>query len=145
MPNWSQTRLFVESDFIFYIYRIRGLQFFPEIIEILLLLFADDVISLSDTIVGLQRQLSILEYFCDDYHVEVNTVKTKVLVFRNGGNLSRTEKWTYKGTILEVVNGFHYVGLLLTAQMSLNRMVSNLALKGKKAMVSILSALSPSA
>ena len=67
---------------------IRGLQLFLEIIEILLLLFADDVILLSDTFIGLQRQLSILEYFCDDYHVVVNTVKTKVLVFRNGGNLA---------------------------------------------------------
>ena len=75
---------------------IRGLQFFPEIIEILLLLFADDVILLSDTIIGLQRQLSILGYFCDDYHIEVNTGKTKVLVFRNGGNLARRAKWTYK-------------------------------------------------
>ena len=95
------------------------------------MLFADDVILLSDTIIGLQRQLSILEYFCDDYHVEVNTVKTKVLVFRNGGNLARREKWTYKGTNIEVVNGFHYVGLLFTTQMSLNCMVSDIALKGK--------------
>ena len=38
---------------------IRGLKLYPEIIEILLLSFADDVILLSDTIIGLQRQLSI--------------------------------------------------------------------------------------
>lgn len=93
---------------------IKGLQFFPDITEILLILFADDVALLSDTVVGLQRQLAVLEVFCDDYHVEVNTVKTKVLVFKRGGNLSRREKWIYKGTTLEVVNGFHYVGLLFT-------------------------------
>ena len=89
---------------------IKGLQFFPEITEILLMLFADDVILLSDTVVGLQRQLSILEYFCNDFHVEVNTTKTKVVVFKNGANLARTETWTYKGTDLEAVNGFHYEG-----------------------------------
>ena len=100
VPHWPQTGLFVESDFFsIFIEKlvnkmwesgIRGLQLFPEIIEMLLLLFADDVILLADTIIGLQRQLSILECdFCDDYHVEVNTVKTKVLVFRNGGNLAR--------------------------------------------------------
>ena len=100
----------------------KGLQFVPEITEILLMLFADDIILLSDTVVGLQRQLSILEYFCDDYHVEVNTTKTKVLVFKNGGNLARTETWTYKGTDLEVVYDFHYVGLLFTTQVSLNCM-----------------------
>ena len=108
---------------------IKGLQFFP---EILLMLFADDVLLLSDTVVGLQRQLSISEYFCDDYHVEVNTTKTKVVVFKNRGNLARTEIWKYIGTDLEVVNGFHYVGLLFTTQMSLNRKVNDLAVKGKK-------------
>ena len=107
------------------------------------MLFADDVILLSDTVVGLQRWLSILEYFCDDYHVEVNTTKTKVVVFKNGGNLARSETWKYRGTDLEVVNGFHYVGLLLTTQMSLNRMVNDLVVKGKKAMVSKLSSLFP--
>ena len=122
---------------------IKGLQFFPEITEILRMLFAHDVILLSDTVVGLQRQLSILEYFCDDYHVEVDTTKTKVIVFKNGGNLARTETWKYKGTDLEVVNGFYYVGLLLTTQMPLNRMVNDLAVKRKKAMVSILSSLFP--
>ena len=45
----------------------------------------------------------------------------------------------YKGTDLEVING----GLLFTTQMSLNRMVNNLALKGKKAMVSVLLSLFP--
>ena len=89
---------------------IKGLQFFPEITEILLMLFADDVILFSDTVVGLQRQQSILEYFCDDFHVEVNTTKIKVVVFKNGANLARTETWTYKGTDLEAVNGFHYEG-----------------------------------
>ena len=119
---------------------IKGLQFFPEITEILLNLFADDVILLSDTVVGLQRQLSILDYFCDDYdnHVEVKTTKTQIVVFKNRGNLARTETWKYKGTDLEVVNGFHYMGLLFTTQMSLNRMVNDLAVKGKKAILSSL-------
>ena len=39
---------------------IRGLQLFPEIIEILVLLFADDVILLSGTIIGLQRVMIIM-------------------------------------------------------------------------------------
>ena len=74
----------------------------------------------------------------------INTTKSNGLVFKNGDNLARREKWTYTGTDLEVVNGFHYVGLLFTTQMSLNRMpVNDLVLKGKKAMVSILSSLFP--
>lgn len=120
---------------------IKGLQFFPEIIEILMLMFADDIALLSDTIVGLQKQLLVLEEFSDDYKIGVNTDKTKVLVFKKGGKLSKREKWLYKGTPLEVVNGFQYVGLLFTTQMSLNRMANDLALKGKKVLISVLSSL----
>ena len=42
---------------------------------------------------------------------------------------------------LEVVNGFHYVGILFTTQMSLNRMANDLSVKGKKALISVLSSL----
>ena len=68
---------------------IKGLQFFPEILEILLIMFDDDVALLSDTIIGLQRQLSVLQEFCDDYNIYVNTTNTKILVFKNGGKLAK--------------------------------------------------------
>ena len=55
--------------------------------------------------------------------------------------LSRREKWKYNGKILEVVNGFQYVGLMFSAQLSLHRMATELATKGKRVLVSILSSL----
>ena len=69
----------------------------------------------------------------------VNIIKTKVMVFRRGGMLSRREKWKYNGKILEVVNGFQYVGLMFSTQLSLHRMAIELATKGKRVLVSILS------
>ena len=109
------------------------MQFFPEAPEIFLIMFADDVALIADTVIGLQRQLFVIQEFCDDYNIYVNTTKTKILVFKNGGKLANQEQWSYKDTNLEVVNGFHYVGLLFTTQMSLNRMANDLAFKGKKA------------
>ena len=106
-----------------------------------MLLFADDIALISDTISGLQKQLDILLKYCKEYKMIVNIIKTKVMVFRRGGMLSRREKWKYNGKILEVVNGFQYVGLMFSTQLSLHRMATELATKGKRVLVSILSSL----
>ena len=120
---------------------IKGIQLFPDVIEILLLLFADDIALISDTIGGLQKQIQILLQYCIEYKMIVNVKKTKVMVFRRGGNLSKREKWFCDGKLLEVVKGFQYVGLLFSTKMSLYRMSSELSRKGKRVLVSILQSL----
>ena len=45
------------------------------------LLYADDVILLSTTEAGLQNCISKLEKYCDDWCIEVNLVKSKVMIF----------------------------------------------------------------
>ena len=54
----------------------------------------------------------------------VNVIKTKVMVFRKCGILSKTEKWFYDGKLLEIVNGFQYVGLMFSTTLSLLRMAN---------------------
>ena len=71
----------------------------------------------------------------------VNAKKTKVMVFRRGGYLSKREKWFCDGKLLELVKGFQYVGLLFSTKMSLYRMSSELSRKGKRVLVSILQSL----
>ena len=51
------------------------------------------------------------------------------------------EKWYYKGSKLDVVNGFTYVGLLFTTQLSLDKMVKEHCIKGKRVLTSILFSL----
>ena len=45
---------------------------------LLILLFADDVAMLSDTVVGLQRQLNVLQNYCTDSGLTVNSDKLKL-------------------------------------------------------------------
>ena len=52
--------------------------------------------------------------FCQVKDLIVNTIKTKVMVYKNGGILAKTERWTYGGVELEVVPCFTYVGLNFT-------------------------------
>ena len=110
----------------------HGIQLFPEITEIFLFLFADDIALISDTIQSLKRQLKILEKFCEMYKMIVNVIKTKIMVFRLGGRLHANEKFFYKGIQLEIVNGFQYVGLLFTPKLSMYRMTDDLAKKSKR-------------
>ena len=120
---------------------LRGVQLFPDLAEILLLMFADDLALISDSIIGLQRLLNILHNFCVVRDLVVNTVKTKVVVFKNGGLLSRNEVWSYAGKALEVVPCFTYLGLNFTRQLSLTQMACDQALKGKRVLISLLSRL----
>ncbi|WAR00846.1 hypothetical protein MAR_025218, partial [Mya arenaria] len=106
---------------------LKGIQLFPDWREILCLLFADDLALMANTVVGLQRILNKLSDF-----TFINTKKTKVMVYKNGGTLSKTEKWYFNKERLEVVNGFPYVGVFLSQQLSFPRMANEQATAGKR-------------
>ena len=101
-------------------------------VQILLLLFADDMVILSENPNDLQNSLNKLLDYCNKWGLEVNTEKTKVVVFRKKGALRCNETWYYNGKKLEVVNDFHYLGTTFshTGSFSNNtRTLSNKALK----------------
>ena len=120
---------------------LRGVQVFPDLVEILLLMFADDLVLISDTVMGFQRLLNLMYSFCQVNGLIVNTIKTKVMGYKNGGILAKTERWTYGGVELEVVPCFTYVGLNFTRQLSSTQMASEQAVKAKRILISILSKL----
>ena len=119
----------------------RGIQLIPDIIELFLLLFADDVTLFADTVRGLQSQLNILSDYYTQWDLTVNLEKTNIVVFRKGGQLSRKEKLTYKGNTVKCVSGYTYLDLLLSAHMSYYLMSEQLAVKSKKALLSVLSSI----
>ena len=55
------------------------------------MLFADDVVLLSNTTVGLQQQLSVLK--AKRLHLVVNLEKSQVVIFRNGAYIAVTERF----------------------------------------------------
>ena len=92
---------------------MHGIQMLPGWAELFLLLFADDIVLLSDTARGLQNQIDLLNEACKRLFLNINENKTKVMVFRKGGFLGRNEKWTLNGTFLEIVNEYNYLGFFL--------------------------------
>jgi hypothetical protein len=79
---------------------------------------------------------------CTELGLTINTDKSKVMVFRHGGFLARSEKWSVDGQDLEVVNNYVYLGFTFTTTMSLRESANQLAIKGKKAVFKVLRAYS---
>ena len=52
-----------------------------------LILYADDSVLFAENADDLQRNLNVLHEYCQKWKLTVNTMKTKVMVFRKGGRL----------------------------------------------------------
>ena len=110
----------------------HGIQLQPCLVELFLLLFADDLALLSSTAMGLQNQLNHLNSMCKEHSLSINTEKSKVMVFRKGGFLGKNEKWFLEGNEVEVVNSYTYLSYTFTTKLSVCQGVSLLAANGKK-------------
>ena len=69
-------------------------------------LYADDMVEGADSIGRLQKIINLLSTYCDDWGLQVNLEKTKIMVFRNGGVLKKNESWFFKGNKIEIVSFF---------------------------------------
>ena len=84
--------------------------------ELKVLMYADDVLILGDTVLELQRKIKVLELFCRKWGMRVNHSKTKVVVFRKGGKLASKEKFYYCGQLIEMATYYKYLGILLSTR-----------------------------
>ena len=89
----------------------RGVFVSSNVPEIYCLLFADDVANCADTVNNLQTQLNIISDYCRETGMKVNMSKTQIIVFRNGGPLRTSERWTLHNTYVNVTSSYKYMGL----------------------------------
>jgi hypothetical protein len=65
-----------------------------------LLLYADGLISITKSPLGLQEHLTSLEHFCRTVGMQVNTIKTKVVIF-SSKRKHKQHKFYFEGNTLE--------------------------------------------
>ena len=82
--------------------------------KLFLLMYADDIMIFSETEVGLQNGLDVLFNYCNKWKLTVNAQKTKIVIFRKGGMVSRQTRFYYGDLELEIVNKFTYLGIVFT-------------------------------
>ena len=110
-------------------------------LELFILLFEDDIVLLSDTIVGLQNQLDVLARNCARLDLHVNLDKSNIVIFRNAGYIAKRERWFYNGQNITIVNSYKYLGLFLTTRMTFSNALNEMANKARKGVTDIQNAM----
>ena len=118
-----------------------GYQLIPGAQEIFALLFADDVVLLSLTPIGLQTQINNLKKAAETLGLIVNLDKSKILVYRKGGFLGRQERWFFGREPIEVVNNYKYLGYTMTTKLSIEIPLAEFAGRAKNKIISIFKTL----
>jgi hypothetical protein len=83
--------------------------------EISHLLFADDLVLLSNSDKGLQRSIRELECFCQDWKLDINMSKTKIIIFNSKWSSAKTKfRFIYKHHSIEITDQYTYLGVVFT-------------------------------
>jgi len=109
----------------------------PQLADIVIkvLLYADDLALMSETPQGLQKQIDVLSEFCVERQLVINVSKTKVVVFEKCR--SAAPEFTYRGTTIERVQSFRYLGLELHRTRGMAVAIDKLTAVGKKALFAL--------
>ncbi|XP_053395382.1 uncharacterized protein LOC123523921 isoform X1 [Mercenaria mercenaria] len=112
-------------------------------LKMFLLLYADDihVVIMAESEEELRKGLFLLEDYCDRWKLSVNSTKTKIMIFKKGGQLKYDLQFLFKGQVLDIVNNFTYLGIVFTTGGSFKMAYDTLAGQATKAMYKLKSAL----
>ena len=105
------------------------------------LLYADDLVVLSESEKGLQNSLNVLHKYCDKWGLTVNTSKTHTIIF----NPKKKEQTCFflDGIKLDPVKEIQYLGVILSQNGSFESTKSTLYKKGLKSLFKLKSIISP--
>ena len=97
------------------------------------LVYADDLVLLSESNTGMQTLLSNVQIFCQKWHLIVNTSKTKVMIFNKRNKTC--SKFMLENQELEIVDTYKYLGhVLCTSRNIHSKMYQNLATPAQRAL-----------
>jgi hypothetical protein len=105
------------------------------------LLYADDVVLLSETAGGLQTCINRLQAHCEQNGLTVNTSKSKVMIFNKGGR-HVYHCFKLNGYTLDIAKEYKYLGILFTPSGSFTRAKELLYKKSLKSYFKLKKALS---
>ena len=97
------------------------------------LMFADDIVLLSETPTGLQNCLNKIENYCTTWNLTVNINKTKVIIFNKGGHSFKKYSFTYGTEVVEITQSYCYLGIWFSSCGSFNLAIKHIYDKALKA------------
>ena len=101
------------------------------------LLWADDLFVVSTSEKGLQNAINLVSSFYTSLGLQLNTKKTKIIIFNKSGKVLKGYKFVLDGAQLEVADHYQYLGIKLRPSGSLSFAAEELCAKARKAWFSI--------
>lgn len=98
------------------------------------LLFADDLVLLSNSSQGLQKMLDKLYSFCQKWNLKLNVNKTKVMIFNKSGKILKGFHFLYNNQYIHQATEYKYLGIYFKASGSFTHAINYLSKKASKAM-----------
>ncbi|KAH9401742.1 hypothetical protein TYRP_017147 [Tyrophagus putrescentiae] len=111
------------SPFLFILYINDVVKAVESASKAQVLLYADDMIILSENRTELRKAIGELARWSQENHLEVNTAKTKVMKFRGGGRICDDDVFYMNGDLLEITNEYTYLGVTLQTALGFNKQV----------------------
>ena len=105
------------------------------------LLYADDIILLSESAKGLQKSLDILKTYCDKWNLKINIGKTKVIVFNKSVRILKGFSFLYDDEPISLTNEYKYLGILFKPSGTFSDAINYLSKNACKAMFCIRKSL----
>ncbi len=100
------------------------------------LFYADDLVIMSRTREGIQKSMNILSDYCHQWHLEVNTKKSQIMI-TNKRSYASCKKITFGNIALEYVKEYKYLGVIIRNTGSFQVAQEHLSQKAIKAMFAI--------
>jgi hypothetical protein len=99
-----------------------------------ILLYADDIVLLAETESDLQTLLNALNSWCVINKMTVNSDKSNVVHFRPTSVDRTVETFTCGDEVIQIVEAYRYLGLILTEHLDYNTMAKNVAASAGRAL-----------
>ena len=101
------------------------------------LLYADDLVLISESAIGLQNSLNILSCYSDKWNLTVNLDKTKSMIFKKAGRKLTRESFFYKNNRIDLGMEYKYLGIIFKPSGIFTNAVELLCKKATKSLLCI--------
>lgn len=106
-------------------------------LKLLILLYADDTVLFSDNETDLQHSLVVFEDYCQRWKLNVNTSKTKIVIFGRG-KLRKSLSFKFQNNEIEIVTEYKYLGIIFSRSGSFAAAKKHIAEQGNKTVFALL-------
>ncbi|MCG8049047.1 MAG: reverse transcriptase family protein [Candidatus Thiodiazotropha endolucinida] len=107
-------------------------------LKIVILLYADDTVLFSGDEAGLRHALKVFQEYCTKWKMNVNTAKTKIIIFNSRTKPSGNASFTFNGQNIDVIKEYKYLGIYFSRSGSFTAAKKHIAEQANKAVFSLL-------